>query len=104
MKNSRWIVAVMLAFASAPSAAYAKKPNAEKAPAVKKTPDQAKAIALAKVPGTIKAIELEKEHGVWLYSIEIRPAGEKNLKHIKEVNVDANTGAIIDIEDETSED
>jgi hypothetical protein len=71
---------------------------------VKTTMDQAKAIALAAVPGTIKHAELEKEHGKWIYSIEIRPANDTNRKHIKEVNIDANTGKVLVIEDENDGD
>ena len=87
--------------ASTATSAHAKKPTpGEKAPTVKKTAAEAKAIALAKVPGTIKAIELEKEHGTWIYSVEIKPTNDKNPKHIKEISVDATSGAIINIEDE----
>jgi len=71
-----------------------------KKPVVKKTLDEAKAIALAEVPGTIKGTELEREHGRWIYSIEIRPTGDQDRRHIKEVNVDANDGTIVTIEDE----
>jgi uncharacterized membrane protein YkoI len=52
--------------------------------------------ALSLVAGTLVAEELEKENGRWIYSFEIKPTGEKG-KTIKEVNIDADTGAVIGI-------
>ncbi len=59
----------------------------------------ARALALARVPGKIHAEELEKEHGAWIYSFEIVPDGGK-AGEIKEVNVDADSGAIAPVETE----
>ena len=59
----------------------------------------ARATALARAPGTIVAEELEHEHGRWIYSFEIRPQGEKG-KVITEVNVDADSGVIVDVQTE----
>ena len=84
--------------------AQPKKPSPSRVPAVKKTLAQAKVIALAAVPGTIAQAELEKEHGVWIYSIEVHPTGDKNPKHLKEVVIDANSGRVIKIEDEHEDD
>ena len=56
--------------------------------------------ALAQVPGgTIVAEELEYEAKRWIYSFEIKPKGEKG-KLIKEVNIDADTGAIVSVDTE----
>jgi uncharacterized membrane protein YkoI len=55
--------------------------------------------ALALVPGTVVAEELEHERGRWIYSFEIKPQGEKR-RLIKEVNVDADTGVIVNVETE----
>jgi uncharacterized membrane protein YkoI len=58
----------------------------------------AQATALAKVPGgTVKEIEIEKEKGVLIWSVEITTP---NSKDITEVNVDATTGKIVNIEHE----
>ena len=61
--------------------------------------EKAREIALAKVPGVIRAEELEKEHGRWIYSFVIKPTGVKK-KIVKEVNVDADSGDIVDVETE----
>jgi hypothetical protein len=61
----------------------------------------AKQAALAKVPnGTIKEGELEKEKGrlIWSFDIAI-----PDSKDIKEVAVDAITGAVISVDTETPE-
>jgi uncharacterized membrane protein YkoI len=55
---------------------------------------QARAQALGLVPGRVVAEELEHEGGRWIYSFEIRPTGERR-KLIKEVNLDADTGALV---------
>jgi uncharacterized membrane protein YkoI len=89
MRVIRWLV-VALAFVSA-GTALAKSP-----PAVKLTMEQARAIALGKVAGTIVHDELEKEKGRWIYSIEVRPTGETG-RRVKEVNLDANTGEIVEV-------
>jgi uncharacterized membrane protein YkoI len=61
--------------------------------------EKAREIALAEVPGVIRTEELEKEDGRWIYSFVIKPTGMKK-KLVKEVNVDADTGAIVDVETE----
>lgn len=56
--------------------------------------------ALAKVSGgTVKDAELEKEDGVLIWSIEISTPGSKD---ITEVNVDATTGKIVNVETESA--
>ena len=70
-------------------------------PHAKISKEQATATALAQVPGgTVKDGELEKEHGKWIWSFDIAVAGSQD---IKEVAVDARTGAVISIETETPE-
>ena len=60
----------------------------------------ARAKALAEVPGgTIVAEELEYEGKRWIYSFEIKPKGETG-KRIKEVNIDADTGALVSVDTE----
>ncbi len=60
---------------------------------------QAKKIALQKEPGTIKSSELEKEKGQLIYSFDIKTASG-----VHEVNVDANSGAILEDKVETAAD
>ena len=63
------------------------------------TKAEATKIALDKVPGgTIKEGDIEKEKGKLLWSFDIATPGTKD---ITEVQVDAMTGAIIDISKET---
>jgi len=58
----------------------------------------AQATALTKVPnGTVKEGELEKEHGKLIWSFEINTP---DTKDITEVNVDAITGEVVNIEHE----
>jgi uncharacterized membrane protein YkoI len=58
----------------------------------------AQAIALAKVPnGTCKEGELEKEHGKLIWSFEFSTL---DTKDITEVNVDAISGEVVNIEHE----
>jgi len=60
---------------------------------------EAEKIALDKVPGgTIKEGEIEKEKGKVIWSFDIATPGTKD---ITEVNVDAMTGAVVDISKET---
>jgi uncharacterized membrane protein YkoI len=59
----------------------------------------ARAKALGIVPGRVVDEELEHEAGRWIYSFEIKPAGESR-KLIKEVNIDADRGAVVGVETE----
>jgi uncharacterized membrane protein YkoI len=66
------------------------------------TKAEAQKIALARVPGgTIKEGEIEKEKGKVIWSFDIATPGTKD---ITEVNVDAMTGAVIDVSKETAAD
>ena len=61
----------------------------------------AQATALAKVPnGTVKDCELEREHGKIIWSFAITTPDSKD---ITEVNVDALTGAVVNVEHEVAE-
>jgi uncharacterized membrane protein YkoI len=58
----------------------------------------AQATALTKVPnGTVKDCELEREHGKLIWSFGFTTPDSKD---ITEVNVDAITGAIVNVEHE----
>ena len=61
----------------------------------------AQAIALTKVPsGTVKDCELEREHGKLIWSFGFNTPDSKD---ITEVNVDAVTGAVVNVEHEKAE-
>jgi uncharacterized membrane protein YkoI len=63
------------------------------------TKAEAEKIALDKVPGgTIKEGDIEKEKGKLLWSFDIATPGTKD---ITEVQVDAMTGAVLDVSKET---
>ncbi|MEO6184020.1 MAG: PepSY domain-containing protein [Verrucomicrobiota bacterium] len=63
---------------------------------------EAERIALEKAPGgTIKEGELEKEHGKLIWSFDISKPGTKD---ITEVQVDAISGAVVSVQDESAED
>ncbi len=67
---------------------------------VKISAEQARRTALERVGGTIVEEELEKENGKIVYSIEIRDANQK----VFDVEVDAETGAIVNVEEEDDDD
>ncbi|MGH7591126.1 MAG: PepSY domain-containing protein [Gemmatimonadales bacterium] len=88
----------------APTLLLAQKPNTVKISAkpsllAKATvsSDSAEKIALAKVPGTIAEGELEVEHDRLIWSFDVKVAGQPG---ITEVNVNAKTGAIVDVSHE----
>jgi len=58
---------------------------------------EARAAALKKAPGKVKSEELENEKGKLIYSFDI----ETSKTSITEVNVDAMTGKIVDVQHET---
>ena len=65
--------------------------------------ETARRTALASVAGDVHSEELDREHGRLLYEFRIKPAGEPTGKIVKEVEVDADTGEIIEVEDEPIE-
>ena len=73
--------------------------SAQAKPSPKITKEQAKATALKQENGTIKSSELEKEHGRWIYSFDIATSDG-----VHEVNVDANTGKVVEDSKETAAD
>lgn len=61
----------------------------------------AQAIALTKVPnGTVKDCELEREHGKLIWTFDLTTPDSKD---ITEVNIDALTGGIVNVEHEKAE-
>jgi Peptidase propeptide and YPEB domain len=60
---------------------------------------RAKEIAMKQATGKIKSSELEKENGKWIYSFDVRTAKGT----ITEVNIDAYTGAVIDVQEENAQ-
>lgn len=74
--------------------------QAKLAKKAKITPEQARKIATDRVAGTIVEEELEREDGKLVYSIEIRDANQK----IYDVEVDAKTGVIVNVEEEFEDD
>lgn len=65
----------------------------------KVTIDQAIKTASEKVPGHVIEAELEKKHDKTVWEVEI----VTDDKMIKEVHIDADSGAIIDVEDKGKE-
>ncbi len=62
---------------------------------VKISINDARTAALRQVPGTVVEEQLEHENGVDVYSFEVRPNQKSGTI---EVNVDANSGAIVAVE------
>ena len=100
MKNKLTIinlVAVIVALGAA-GCASEQQEQAEMQSQAKITKEQAQQTALAKAPGgTIKEGELENEKGKLIWSFDI--AGSPG---VTEVNVDAITGEVVGVEDESS--
>lgn len=69
-------------------------------PIPKLTLAQARTLALQHESGKVQSGELEKEHGRWIYSFDIQTA-----KALHEVNIDANTGKLVEdsVEDPAAE-
>ncbi len=95
--TTRYIAALSLAAAisTAPWAQAAAKDKHQ----AKISMSDARQTALARVPGKVVAEELEHENHRWIYSFEIHPSLEKG-KMISEVNVDADTGVVVDVHSE----
>ena len=71
----------------------------EMAAKVKVTIDQAIKTASEKVPGKVVEAELEKKHGTLVWEVEVVTAENK----VMEVHIDAESGAVIDVEEEKAE-
>ena len=66
----------------------------------KVTEAQAQATALTKVPnGTVRSSELEREHGQLIWSFDIT---QPSVKGVTEVHVDAKSGKILLVKQETA--
>lgn len=98
-------LAILLAAGSlaAAGAAYGddngKNGKVEMASTAKVTADQAIKTASEKVPGTVIEAELEMKHKKLVWEIEVVTADKK----VMEVHIDADTGAVIDVEEEKAE-
>jgi uncharacterized membrane protein YkoI len=100
MKTSLRFAALALFFLIAGTAAGVDaqdKRDSKLAGQAKVTMDEARKTAVARVPGTVESSELEKEHGKLVYSFDIRTA-----EGITEVWVDAKSGEVINMENETA--
>jgi len=60
---------------------------------------QAIKTASEKVPGKVVEAELEKKHGTLVWEVEVVTAENK----VMEVHIDAESGAVIDVEEEKAE-
>ena len=74
------------------------KQTIEMAATAKVTIDQAIKTASEKVPGKVVEAELEKKHDTLVWEVEVVTAENK----VMEVHIDAESGAVIDVEDEMS--
>jgi len=98
--TKRVILAVVLvAAASALNVAQARPKKSQLIKEASVMRHEAEAIALTKVPhGIVKSGDLEKEHGLLLWSFDIARPGTKD---ITEVQVDAKSGRIVAVDNET---
>ena len=74
------------------------KETVEMAAKAKVTIDEAIKTASEKVPGKVVEAELEKKHDTLVWEVEVVTAENK----VMEVHIDAESGAVIDVEDEKS--
>ena len=75
------------------------KETVEMAATAKVTIDQAIKTASEKVPGKVVEAELEKKHNTLVWEVEV--VTEENK--VMEVHIDAESGAVIDVEEEKPE-
>lgn len=73
-----------------------KNGKTEMAAAAKVTIDQALKIALEKVSGKVIEAELETKHNKLVWEVEVVTSDKK----VMEVHINADTGAVIDVEEE----
>lgn len=64
--------------------------------------ETAKTIATAEVPGTVVDIDLEKRKGKVFWCVDVKPTDAK--QKMKEVCIDANTGDILSVKEDTDDD
>jgi uncharacterized membrane protein YkoI len=98
--KSRSCIVLALALLLAAGSAYAdnkgKNSKAEMAAAAKVPIDQAIKTASEKVSGKVIEAELEHKHHKLVWEVEVVTAENK----VMEVHIDAETGAVIDVEEE----
>jgi len=102
MKLNRIIVllAITATIATCSTSCVTEEKQAKLQAEAKVSKEQAEKTALAKVPGgTIKEGELEKEKGKLIWSFDI---STPNSTDIKEVQVDAITGAVVSVTTESA--
>jgi uncharacterized membrane protein YkoI len=75
------------------------KETVEMAATAKVTIDEAIKTASEKVPGKVVEAELEKKHGTLVWEVEVVTAENK----VMEVHIDAESGAVIEVEEEKPE-
>ena len=75
------------------------KETVEMAAKAKVTIDEAIKTASEKVPGKVVEAELEKKHNTLVWEVEVVTAENK----VMEVHIDAESGAVIDVEEEKAE-
>jgi uncharacterized membrane protein YkoI len=75
------------------------KETVEMAAVAKVTIDQAIKTTTEKIPGKVVEAELEKKHGMLVWEVEVVTAENK----VMEVHIDAESGAVIDVEEEKPE-
>ena len=93
------LITVALAL-STPIAHAAQDSQAVLKAEAKVTEAQAQATALTKVPnGTVRSSELEREHGQLIWSFDI---AQPSVKVVTEVHVDAKSGKILLVKQETA--
>lgn len=89
-------LALLLAAGSASADDKGKNGKAQMAAAAKVTIDQAVKTASEKVSGKVIEAELEHKHHKLVWEVEVVTAENK----VMEVHIDADTGAVIDVEEE----
>jgi len=88
---------VLSSFACFPALAQAK----QLPPANRVTLQRARETAVHAYPGKVQGEELEFEGGKWIYSFDLKNAGDKR---VHEVHVDALSGLVLDIHAESAAD
>lgn len=103
--SSMFALSILLAAGTLATAGIAfgdekeKNGKAEMAAAAKVTVDQALKTALEKVSGKVIEAELETKRNKLVWEVEVVTADKK----VMEVHIDADTGAVIDVEEEKAE-
>ena len=103
--SSMFALSILLAAGTLAAAGIAfgdekeKNGKAEMAAAAKVTIDQAIKTASEKVSGKIIEAELEKKQNKLVWEVEVVTADKK----LMEVHIDADTGAVIDVEEDKAE-